>query len=393
MRTQLGCAGVLLAVFWIGDAAARDNIEINYDIDGQTGTRGFSSVQSVVDALSTNALTGVVSSYTETSPATAQINLRGVPAVATFSANSPALRVQIPVAGMDRTFQGGTREESARMFQRFLEGRDGSGTVNALLRASTHSSPIDPVSGGPNSALTQLSVSDFNRAALGASGESTGFGIGARIGSFTAAGYDSTNITIPLDATWRITERDTVSFEAPLAYTSSGGATSYAGNGGVLYRRRVTDDWQVQFSGRIGAAGSIDLGAGSGIYGLGAVSTFRFTVQEAWRVTVVNAINYVSTFPADIGSLSLNYNVANTVFRNGVIVSHNTGFTLAGFPLAASAYAVDTRFAGSPVFVRNFQEFGVYVAPGLDSRFGIGLQVMTGDRGLFGVTMSTGIRF
>jgi hypothetical protein len=81
------------------------------------------------------------------------------------------------------------------------------------------------------------------------------------------------------------------------------------------------------------------------------------------------------------------------VFRNGIVVNRDLDAEQAGFPVSVSAYAVDTRFAGSPVFVRNFQEFGVFLAPGRDALFGVGLQVMTGDHGLFGVTMSTGIRF
>lgn len=397
MLLRRGLAAALVLCLAQHRAHARDNIEIGYNVDGQTGQRGFSSVQDITNALSDNALNNVSGSYTPNSPATANINLRGVQGVASFAANSTALRVQIPVAGFDRTFQGATRGDSGREFQRCIEGKGYgcSGYLNSILRAGVHSSPIDPVAGGPNSALTQLAVTDFNAAATAFSGRggSGTFGIGARIGGFTAAGYDSYNVTIPIDATWRISDRDSVSFDLPLAYTDSGGATSYAANGGVLYRRRVTDDWQLQFSGRVGAAGSIELGAGSGVYGLGAVSTFRFALSDSWRMTVVNAINYVSTFPASIGSISVNYDVANTVFRNGVIINRDLDYQLAGFPLSVSAYAVDTRFAGSPVYIRNFQEFGVYVAPGRDSRFGLGLQVMTGDHGLFGITMSTGIRF
>ncbi|MEI6160760.1 MAG: hypothetical protein WCP77_13055 [Roseococcus sp.] len=54
---------------------------------------------------------------------------------------------------------------------------------------------------------------------------------------------------------------------------------------------------------------------------------------------------------------------------------------------------MDTRFTGSPVFIQNFQEFGVFLAPGRESRFGLGIQLMTGDHGLFGLSVSTGVRF
>lgn len=390
---RLLVAGLGLCLAATSIAQARDNIEIDYNVNGQTGRRGFSTVQDITNAISDNALSGVSSSYTPNSAAAANLNIRGVQAMTSFAANSTALRVQIPVAGLDRTFEGATRAQSARLFEDCLKGSGCSGYLNSILRAGVRSSPIDPVAGGPNSALTQLAASDFSSAANAFSGRGGGFGMGARIGGFSAAGYDSYNVTLPLDATWRISDRDSVSFDVPLAYANSGGATSYAANGGVLYRRKVSEDWQVQFSGRIGAAGSIELGAGSGVYGLGAVSTFRLRLSEDWRMTVVNSVNYVSTFPASFGGISVDYNVANTIFRNGVIINRDLDYQLAGFPLSVSAYAVDTRFTGSPVYVRNFQEFGVYVAPGRESRFGVGLQVMTGDRGLFGITMSTGVRF
>ena len=384
----------LLALAAPSFALARDNITINAQSEGQSASRGFSSVDQIFNSLSTSTLSNSLPGYTSNSAATAQFDLRGVPALASFAANSSALRVQIPAAnGLDRVFEGNTREESARLFQRFMQGSNGSASLNALLRAGTHSSPIDPISGGPNSALTQLAVSDFARSVQGSLGDRTGFGIGARVGSFSAAGYDSWNVTAPIDASFRLSERDTLSFDAPFAYTNAGGATSYSGNIGALYRRRVLENWDLQASGRLGAAGSINLGAGSAIFGLGLASTLRLPISESWRLTIVNGLNYVSTLPSSIGKAAVDYSVANTIFRNGLILTRATGLSLAGFPLALSFYAVDTRFAGSPVFVRNFQEFGVFVSPGRESNFGFGLQVMTGDRGLFGVMVSTGVKF
>jgi len=384
----------LLVILFPVPTLARDNITLSVQSEGQTASRGFSSVDDISRSLSSRSLNNLVPRYTSISAASAQFDLRGVPAFASFAANSTALRVTIPAANsLDRVFQGRTREESARLFQRFMEGREGSSSLNALLRAGTRSSPIDPVAGGPNSALSQLAVSDFSRATQGSLGERTGYGVGARFGSFSAAGYNSWTVTVPIDASIRLSDRDTLTFDAPFAYTDSAGASSYSGNIGALYRRRVLDNWDLQASGRIGAAGSINLGAGSAIFGLGLVSTLRVPLGAAWRLTVVNGLNYVSTLPSSIGRASIDYNVSNTIFRNGLIVSRDTGLSLAGFPLSVSAYAVDTRFAGSPVFVRNFQEFGVFVSPGRDSRFGIGAQVMTGDRGLFGVAVSTGVKF
>jgi hypothetical protein len=385
--------GAALPLVLLQPAQARDPLRIDVEVEGNRGSRGFTSVEQLLDAPYTSSLRGIVPSYTENSPASARLDIRGAPALASFAANSPALRVQIPASNLDRTFQGATREESVRLLQRYLEGSEGEATRNAILRSAVRSSPIDPVAGGPNSALTQLGVSDFNRALQSPGGDRTGFGIGARIGSFSAAGYDSRNVTIPMDASWRVTERDTLSLEVPLAYTDSNGAASYSGNVGLLYRRQVTSNWAMQLSGRLGAAGSVDLGSGSGVYSFGAVSTLRLPIGENWRVNIINSITYVSTIPSAIGRYAVDYDVANTIFRNGVVVSRDLPFSWMGYDFAVSGFAVDTRFAGSPVFVRNFQEFGAFVSPGRDARFGLGLNVMTGDRGLFGVTLSTGVRF
>lgn len=385
--------GAALVLLTVPAAQARDPLRIDVDVEGQRGSRGFSSVEQLLDGDYTSTLRGIVPSYTSNSAASARIDLRGAPTLASFAANSPALRVQIPATGLDRTFFGATREESVRLFQRYIQGAEGTAARNGLLRAGVRSSPVDPVAGGPNSATTQLAVSDFNRMVGEPGLARTSFGIGARIGSFSAAGYDSWNLNVPVDGTWRVTDRDTITVEVPLAYTDSGGAASYSGNVGVLYRRQVTENWAVQVSGRVGAAGSVAQASGSGVWGAGAVSSLRIPLGEKWQASVINALTYVATFPATIGRASIDYNVSNTIFRNGVVVTRDLGLELAGYPLAVSAFAVDTRFSGSPVFVRNFQEFGAFVAPGRDARFGLGLTVMTGDRGLFGVTLGTGVRF
>src|SRR5215210_1671823 len=47
-----------------------------------------------------------------------------------------------------------------------------------------------------------------------------------------------------------------------------------------IYRRRMTETWTLQPSVRVGGAGSVDLGAASGAFGLGVVSTLRLPIAE-----------------------------------------------------------------------------------------------------------------
>jgi len=371
---------------------ARDLFTVDLTVDGQTGSRGFRSLEQASDALTTGSLQNINVNYTDTSAATANLNLRGVPAVATYDANSPVLRIQVPVAGVDRSFNGATRDESQDLFVRWLQSQGGS-EVTRVLQASVRLTPIDPIAGNPNAATTQMAVSDFNRSLQASFGERGGLGLGARFGSFTSAGFNSQSFTLPLDYSWRATERDTLQVDVPLAYTDTEGAASYSGNVGLLYRRRIYDNWSLQASGRLGGAGSVDLGSGTGMYGLGINSILRFDLPAALRLTIANGISYVSTLPLSVGRYSINYDIANTIFRNGVVLSRDLGVSVAGLPVYGSAFAIDTRFTGSDVFIDNYQEFGVFVSAGRDTTFGLGVTVMTGAQGLSGFSINTGVKF
>ncbi|WP_431281503.1 hypothetical protein ACQW02_19125 [Humitalea sp. 24SJ18S-53] len=370
----------------------RDLFSVELTVDGATDQRSYSSLQQAADALTTDSLQSININYTDVSAATANINLRGVPAVATYTANSPFLRIQVPGAGVDKTFTGTTRDDSQDQFVRWLQGAGGS-DVTRILQLAVATTPIDPVAGNPNSAMTQMSVSDFNRSLQSSFGERGGVGIGARFGSFSSAGYNSQNFTLPLDYSWRVTERDTLEVDVPFAYTDTQGATSYSGNLGFLYRRQIFDVWSLQASGRFGGAGSVDLGSATGLYGLGINSILRFDLPMDLRLTIANGINYVATLPVSLGRYTANYDIANTIFRNGVVLSRDLGMSIAGMPVMGSVFAIDTRFTGSEVFISNYQEFGAFVSAGRDSTFGLGFTVMTGDQGLSGFTINTGVKF
>jgi hypothetical protein len=378
--------GVMMGVA-IGPAWARDPVTVDLTVDGQSASRGFSSVGEGY-----NWLTSALGSSPAGSAAIADINLRGVPAVASFAANSPVLVVRVPSAGVNETFAGSTRAESQRLFEDWLKG-GGSSQVNRVLSAAVRTTPVDPIAGNPNSALSRMVASDFNRALEATYGERTGFGLGARFGSFTAGGYRSNDVTLPLDYSWRITDRDTVALDVPLSYTSVGGATSYSGNLGVLYRRQVLPVWTLQGSVRVGAAGSSEMGSAAGIYGLGINSTLQFQVAEEWRALISNSVNYVASFGMSLNDYTVDYNVRNAVFRNGVVIKYDPGIRVHQRPLILAGFVVDTRFTGTEVYIRNYQEFGIFATLGREARGGVGITLMTGDRDLFGVSFNMGVKF
>lgn len=381
-------AALLLAT----TAEARDPFGIALNVDGQTGSAGFTRIEDAYRALDTAGLQSIVAGYTDTSAAIADINLRGVPAQGIFTLNSPALRIVIPGAGIDITFNGATRDESRQLFEDWLRGQ-GSSEVNRVLRLAAATTSIDPVAGNPNAAMNQFVAADFGRAMETAVGGGSGFGLGVRFGSFSSAGYNTRSVSLPINQTFTLSPNDTIELDFPLTWTDTEGARSYAGNLGILYRRRVLDWWTLQPSFRIGGVGSIDLGGGSGVYSAALNSTMRFDLPADFRFVLANGITYVSTFPVSIGSYSIDYDLKNIVYRNGVVLSRDLGVEVAGRPLVGSIFAVDTRFTGDDVYIRNYQEFGAFAQLGRDSPARLGFTFLTGDRGVRGFWLSTGVQF
>ncbi len=377
----------------ITEHARADPFSVTLSVDGRVGSQGFTRIQDAYDSLTTAGLQQIVAGYTDVSAATANINLRGVPAIGIYTQNSPALRILVPGAGIDVTFNGATRDESQRLFADWLRGQ-GSSEVNRVLRLAAATTSIDPVAGNPNAAMNQFVASDFGRALeASAGGVAAGFGMAARFASFTAAGYNSRSLSVPLNQVFTLSENDSIELDLPLTWTNTEGAQSYAANLGILYRRKIFDWWTLQPSLRVGGVGSIDLGGGSGVYSAALNSTVQFPVTDQIRMTIANGVTYVSTFPVSIGSYSVNYDLQNTVFRNGVVLTGDFGLRLADRALILSAFAVDTRFTGDAVYIQNYQEFGVFGQLGRESPLRVGATFLTGDRGVRGFYLNTGVQF
>lgn len=388
-------AGLLLTLMVLacGVARAADPFRIDLATNGASGSRGFTSLEAAINTIDNAGFQSIVGAYTPTAAAIANVNLRGIAAIASFDANSPVLRVIVPGAGIDRSFAGATRDDSGRLFLRWLQGQ-GNDEVNRLLRYGVRSTGADPVAGNPASAMNQFVASDFNRSLAAATGERAGgFGLGVRFGSFTAGGFRTQALSVPLDYSWQLSPDDVLQVDAPFAWSDTEGARSYAGNIGVLWRRRMTENWTLQPSFRIGGVGSIDLGAGSGVWSVGLNSTLRLDLPAELRLTIANAISHVATIPFSIGRYQIDYNIGNTVFRNGLVLGRDLGIEVAGLALRGNVFVIDTRFTGDAVYIRSYQEFGAFVSVGQDNLGGVGVTFLTGARGARGLSFNMGVKF
>jgi len=384
--TMVGLGAALLA----GPARA-DPFDVAVTINGIPNQRSFTSAEDAVNLLQTNNLRGLNPGYTDISPADANILFRGIPVQASFAANSTALRFIVPGTGLDRTFVGATRDESVEQLRRFFEGQSGAAELTRILRFGVRTTAADPIAGSPSSAMNRAVARDFDAAFGGASGG--GASLGVRFGSFSGAGYNTQTLDIPLGLAWQVSDDDLVEVDVPLSTSTTEGARSYGANVGVRWRRRMTPEWTLQPSIRVGGAGSLDLASGSGLYSVALNSTYNWQVNDDWRVTLGNGITYVATFPISVGKYSLDYDLRNIVFRNGVAVTYQTGIQLAGLATAVSVFAIDTRFTGDAVYVRSYQEFGVYGNFGTVDPLRVGVTGLVGDRGIRGFYLNAGVSF
>ena len=127
----------LAIAFAASPAAAKDLFDINVDVTTPTQGQGAASATTITDlvhALQTTNLQSLVGSYTDTSAASAVLNIRGVTALASFDANSTTLHFSVPSAGVNQTFTGATRNDSEQQLLDFLL-KNGGSEATAILQA------------------------------------------------------------------------------------------------------------------------------------------------------------------------------------------------------------------------------------------------------------------
>jgi hypothetical protein len=361
-----------------GEARAKDLFDVNIDVTSPTTAQAAASagtITQLIETLQTANLQALTSAYTNTSGATATLNIRGVVATATFLPNSTTLVFSMPSAGVNKSFTGATRNDSEQQLLDFLT-KNGGSEATRVLQQLVASSPIDPVAGNPGSLQNAMAASDF---AIG-----TGIGIngvpapavgpagtllqqpnlvalGGDVGVMNLDGYTSEVVTLPLRYTIAFADpRYALTFDLPLTYVNTQGASSFFGSFGASLRIPLLTNWYLTPSLRAGAAGSVDLGAAAVEYSGGVASRYDIFYHDL-MITIGNGIDLVKTLPLSIGDIHVNYDLTNELWNNGVQVEGSLPYTMFGYPTSWQGYVVDTAVTGSKVYVSHYDEIGFTV--------------------------------
>jgi hypothetical protein len=375
-RRILPVTAVLLSL-GAGAAQAADLFDLNLNVTTPRTANaavGFSTITDLANALQTQNLNNLVNAYTTNSAATATLNIRGLPATVSYQANSPVLRLVVPSAGINTTFNGATRDESQVLFKDFLL-QNGGALATKLLQALVATSPIDPVAGNPNSLQNMSAASDFSIATgIGPGGTEIPGGpnggllgqpnlvtLGGDIGFATSGGFTSEIFSIPIRYVIPFRNPEyALTIDVPLTYVNTEGTSSYFGSFGVSLRIPVLENWYITPSVRFGASGSVDLGAGALQYSGGVASRYDIFWKDL-QITIGDGVTVAKTVGLDIGSINVNYDLTNELFNNGVQVEGSLPYTMFGEPTSWQVYLMDTAVAGSAVYINHYDEIGVSV--------------------------------
>lgn len=374
-------AGAMSATAWVAmaclcgvqrQADAADLYQINLSVPTGAGTAtgqaGFNSLNGVVNALKGTNLNQIVGAYTDVSPATANINFRGLPVRAVFAANSTRLDFQIPGINLARSFQGATRAASAQQLLDYLQ-RQGSDVSTALARRSL----VDPVAGNPTSLTSRMIGRDFlgatgiggfssdNAASAGAAAEAVpnAVTVGGEFSHASAGGYDISTVTLPINYTAFFADpRYSLTLDLPLTYSDVQGAAGAQASFGAGFRFPVLENWYLTVSARAGVAGSVDLASG-GIAYSGSVTSLYNLYFGDYKVLIGNSVGVIKTDSLSVGSVSVGPKLTNVPLINGIGVEGSLPWTLFDRPTSWETYVVDTYFAGDRLAIQHYDELGV----------------------------------
>ncbi|MBI3599272.1 MAG: hypothetical protein HY097_01330 [Nitrospinae bacterium] len=351
--------------------------ELTLTSGGQTYTQGFNNVSDMINGLNLSEIQRQLSSYTDTSAATATLNFRGLQIYASVPANSNTITLSIPSIGVTQTFTGSTRDGSVTLSGDWFK-KEGGEAVNKLMNELAKSTAYDPIAGNPNSLSAHIVDSQFQHGFLSeistlkqVTGEAAPppsetirkevnanlISAGARYGSFKQKDLDVRKYTLPLSYTFRSNEdsRRKLTLNIPIALLDVQGAQSYDLGIGAAISLPVNEEWLLTPSIDYGAVGSVDMGSLGQIVSGSLTSAYTIKADK-YTFNIGNMLSYYKTMKLQIGDYSFDPNISNTALRNGIMVSIPTESIKE--ETALEVFAIDTRYFGSALYIDQYNEVG-----------------------------------
>jgi hypothetical protein len=365
-RASLGIAAVSSALLMPVVQAARNTL-FQADVTTAGTTQQFCLTS--VEDLYTTAIRDAGTSfpgYTQTSALNSTVTILGVAASVSYAQNSNTVALVIPELGINESFTGATRRDSAILLRKYLE--DNPGIFARLQQRMAALSPLSPITGAGGVMPTAI-MGDFaasfgdtpTRIATSQSNASQGsqsvLGAGVVLSSQKVLGAQVKTIAIPLSYTGRndIDPRRQALLRASFGTTDSAGSRTYQGRVAAGYRFPMSDQWVLTPMAGLSLAGSKDAGYAVGVLNGSLASTYTWEL-DGIDVTMGNMLGYYQTFKPPI-KLAADPKIRLAALVNGVFISQPVTF---GERRMSVEYGLtDTRLGGTDVYQDNSQELSI----------------------------------
>lgn len=361
-------------VFWgmvifLDNAFAASIFDLTLTSEGSGFTENYSQVEDLIDGFDQDYIKTRIPGYTDTSAASARANFRGVPIDLNFTSQSTELILKIPSIGVNESFKGATRDDSVDLLEEWFKS-EGGDALTRLMKELVATTPNDPIAGNPNSLMGHIVQSDFESAFTSNvsnlkqvaqiktdSGENSNLiGIGARFGSYRQGNMDSQHVSVPISYTVRFDNSlNKLKFNLPLTITEVDGAKSYNLGLGIGFGWHLTDKWELTPAVGYSAVASADLGSVGQIASGSLTSAYTFDLGKC-DLSMGNMVGYYKTLKFTHDDYSFDPDIANTVFRNGFMLSVPTSNFINR--TALEIFITDTRYFGSDLYIDNYNEMG-----------------------------------
>ena len=286
-----------------------------------------------------------------------------------FAPSSTQLSFSIPELGIDKNFNGLTRDASLEQFKDYLKTND---VIGKIMHYQAKNSPFSPITGEGGLIPTTMS-SDFNdsfsgvASNIGAPSAKEGsqdskpnnlIGAGVSYGSGKINDTSTKFLSIPLSYTFRndIDPRRQLVLQLPITYSDIGGAKSIQAGFGVAYRLPMSDNWTLTPGIKYSAVGSQDLATVAGLYSATIGSAYVIPMT-GFDIAIGNMLGVYKTSKFTSGNYSFNPDITTTGMRNGIMLLQPV--TVKGTKMSLEYSFIDARYFGDKPFADNSQELGI----------------------------------
>ena len=353
-------AALVFATLCFANTAKADMFTLHLQQGNIDETRGFESVIDLFDRYEDGTLDSIISGYDDTKASFGQIDFRGIPMTLRFDDNA-VLTFNVPDADIhNMTFDGGSQEESFQLLKDWLKNNK-DGLMKKILKAGVEKTPYDMVAGNPNSLMATMTDNSFQRAGGGVLGNFVSYiSPNASQHSFDFDGdtKKAKVYSLPLAKTFNFGNSGyALLFDMPLTYADMDGSVSYAAQLGLGLKIPVINNdkmsWNLIPAGRVGAIGSEDMLSGGILYSGTLTSDLQIPVGN-FTYGLTNMVGYIRDYSLKVDDYEIEYDLQNTIFKNGVSVRWDFADKWA----LNGSYAY-TFYNGSELFIDDYHDTGV----------------------------------